>query len=142
MSRFLAITIYVILMLCRLYNRFRSLSSNISIITFYSAQVQTIRKLAPGCGTTVATVDSYQGSEADIVLVSLVRSNRSGDVGFVKDYQRLNVALTRAKHCCILIGNANTLATSKSDDLKALVADAKERCCVVDAAQLNYDKIV
>lgn len=70
-----------------------------------------------------------------------MRSNSSGDVGFVKDYQRLNVALTRAKHCCILIGSANTLKASKSDDLKEMVADAIHRRCIVDAARLNFDQI-
>lgn len=55
------------------------------------------------------TVDSFQGSECDVVILSFVRSNSRGSVGFVKGYQRLNVALTRAKHLLICVGCAETL---------------------------------
>ena len=58
----------------------------------------------------VYTVDSYQGSENDIVIISFVRSNSTGRLGFIKDFQRLNVALTRAKHMLICLGDVHTLA--------------------------------
>jgi AAA domain len=57
----------------------------------------------------VSTVDNYQGEEADIVLVSLVRSNDSGAIGFLKEPQRVNMLLSRAKLGLILIGNSETL---------------------------------
>ena len=60
-----------------------------------------------------ATVDNFQGEESDIVLISLVRSNSDGDVGFLKEPERVNVLLSRAKHGMIIIGNANTLLASK-----------------------------
>ena len=49
-------------------------------------------------GPLVLTVDSFQGSEADVVILSFVRNNAHGDIGFLRGFQRLNVALTRAKH--------------------------------------------
>ena len=58
----------------------------------------------------VYTVDSFQGSENDIVIISFVRSNSAGRLGFIKDFQRLNVALTRAKHMLICLGDVHTLA--------------------------------
>ena len=60
-------------------------------------------------GVRVSTVDNYQGEEARIVLVSLVRSNDSRDIGFLKRPQRVNVLLSRAHDCLILFGNADTL---------------------------------
>lgn len=62
-----------------------------------------------GDGLRVMTVDSFQGSECDVVILSFVRSNARGSVGFVSNFQRLNVALTRAKHLLISVGCANTL---------------------------------
>ena len=65
----------------------------------------------PRVGVRVSTVDNYQGEEARIVLVSLVRSNTHGQIGFLKEAQRVNVLLSRARDCLILIGNADTLRT-------------------------------
>lgn len=107
----------------------------IGIISFYSAQVSIISQLLRKSGVElnsrislkVMTVDGYQGSEADIVILSFVRSNRKNCVGFLKDFQRLNVALTRAKHHLIMIGDAGTLELSDCVDLTELVADVKKR---------------
>jgi hypothetical protein len=75
----------------------------------------------------VHTVDSFQGAEADVVVVSAVRCNGSGTVGFLADKRRLNVALTRAKRVLVFVGCLDTLEKSGSPDLVSLVADAKRR---------------
>mmetsp|Transcript_808 Transcript_808/g.1380 ORF Transcript_808/g.1380 Transcript_808/m.1380 type:complete len:536 (+) Transcript_808:115-1722(+) len=100
---------------------------SVCVITFYAAQVTCIQKclrqqqqvlaekrvsggVGGYCGDVkVLTVDSFQGSEADCVIVSFVRSNNDSRVGFVKDFQRLNVALTRARHLLLAVGNRKTL---------------------------------
>ncbi len=61
----------------------------------------------------VATIDNYQGEEAKIVLVSLVRSNRLGQIGFLKEPERVNVMLSRARECEIIFGNRATLEEAK-----------------------------
>jgi AAA domain len=59
-----------------------------------------------------SSVDNFQGEESDIVVISLVRSNKHGGIGFLKEEQRVNVMLSRARHGMIVIGNADTLRTS------------------------------
>ncbi len=58
----------------------------------------------------ISTIDSFQGQEAETIFLSLVRSNDGGDIGFLKDYRRMNVAITRAKQAMIVIGDSSTLA--------------------------------
>ena len=90
------------------------LRKQVCVITFYSGQVLCINRALRTSGlgrdgVRVMTVDSFQGSECDVVLLSFVRSNIRGNVGFVKDFQRLNVALTRARHLLVCVGCAQTL---------------------------------
>lgn len=59
-------------------------------------------------------IDNYQGEEKDIVIASLVRSNKRGDIGFMAQQHRLNVLLSRARHGLILIGNGETFRNSPS----------------------------
>lgn len=108
----------------------------IRIITFYQGQVSVMRRLLNQHGlgqVLVSTVDSSQGCEADIVIVSFVRSNDNhGSIrrtaGFLADDRRINVALTRARYQLICLGNAHgTLSQSGATTLKAIVDDAKER---------------
>jgi ATP-dependent RNA/DNA helicase IGHMBP2 len=79
---------------------------NIAVITPYRAQVKALLELE--CKAN--TIDSFQGQEADIIILSLVRSNPSGECGFLKDERRLNVALTRAKQKLIVVGDSATVA--------------------------------
>ena len=107
-----------------------NLASHLVVITFYAAQQQRIRASAAASAMpelVVHTVDSFQGSEAAIVLCSCVRSNRQGRVGFLADPRRLNVALTRAMHSLIIVGSLSTLEASDSPDLRAMVEDAVAR---------------
>ena len=78
--------------------------SNIVVISPYSAQCQLLKKEIPN--VDVHTVDSFQGKEADVIILTTVRVGSS--VGFWSDYRRLNVALTRAKHVLRVVGNVAT----------------------------------
>lgn len=55
------------------------------------------------------TIDGFQGSQKDVIIISLVRSNNSRGIGFLKDEKRLNVAITRAQYNLIIVGNIDTL---------------------------------
>ena len=109
--------------------------NRIRVITFYQAQVNEIRKRLSRLGlqnVLISTVDSSQGCEADIVIISFVRG---ATIGFLSDYRRLNVALTRAKHQLVCVGDVRTLATLSSEKaavVSQLAKDAIERGCVVD----------
>ncbi len=61
----------------------------------------------------IQTIDSFQGQERDAIIVSLVRSNQKSEIGFLKDYRRMNVAMTRAKHKLLLIGDSSTLGNDR-----------------------------
>lgn len=115
-------------------------SQRVLVISFYAAQVHLIQKLLEQKGGGVAkikvsTVDGVQGGEADIVIVSFVRKNDSGRVGFVSDRQRLNVALSRAKHQLLLVGSVSTLRSSRlrgeQDSLARLVVELEKKSAVV-----------
>ncbi|TIB82787.1 P-loop containing nucleoside triphosphate hydrolase protein [Wallemia mellicola] len=85
--------------------------SQIAIITPYQAQVghlnNAVKPQFPGC--EIGSVDGVQGREQEVVIMSLVRSNESGEVGFLKEERRLNVAMTRAKRQLIIVGNSATI---------------------------------
>ena len=79
---------------------------DIGIISPYADQVKIIQENTP---VEVKTVDGFQGREKEIIIISTVRSNENGNIGFLKDLRRLNVAITRAKRKLIIIGNKDTL---------------------------------
>ncbi|MEX1238559.1 MAG: AAA domain-containing protein [Cyclobacteriaceae bacterium] len=89
------------------------------IITPYSAQVDQLHKLAEASTIleplyrfiTINTVDAFQGQERDVIAISFVRSNENGDVGFLADIRRTNVAMTRARKKLIMIGDSATLSS-------------------------------
>ena len=84
---------------------------DVGVISPYSGQVRLIRQLFDEAvdGLEIKSVDGYQGREKEIIVLSTVRSNTEGNVGFLSDYRRLNVALTRAKRGLIVIGDDRTL---------------------------------
>lgn len=82
---------------------------NIGIIATYADQVRLIDNKTK---VDVKSADGFQGGERDIIIVSLVRSNEEGKIGFLKDLKRLNVLLTRAKKKLIIIGNRKTLESN------------------------------
>lgn len=103
----------------------------IRILTFYTGQVRAIRHELGSQGLQhihVATVDSSQGSESDVIIVSFVRSRSdNGKIGFLQDNRRICVAITRAKHKLFCIGNAQTLENSGVATVQSLVNDARSR---------------
>ncbi|KAF8077354.1 hypothetical protein N665_1044s0014 [Sinapis alba] len=80
----------------------------------------------------VRSVDGFQGGEEDVIIISTVRSNSNGKIGFLSNRQRANVALTRARHCLWVVGNERTLTMSGSVWTK-LIRDSKRRGCFYDA---------
>ncbi|CAN1804450.1 Probable helicase MAGATAMA 3 [Linum perenne] len=108
---------------------------SIGVISPYAAQAIAIRKKLPekyektdGFSVKVKSVDGFQGGEEDIIIISTVRCNKSGAIGFLSNAQRTNVALTRARHCLWILGCATTLINSESV-WQRLVHDAKARNC-------------
>lgn len=80
----------------------------VAVITPYAAQARLLKPQIPK-GMEVGTVDGFQGREKEIVIVSLVRSNEKGEVGFLSDTRRMNVAMTRARRLLIVIGDSATI---------------------------------
>jgi superfamily I DNA and/or RNA helicase len=93
-------------------------SFRIGIISPYKAQVQTLREFLQDSPMlesykrhiSVNTVDGFQGQEREVIYISMVRSNMRGDIGFLKDIRRMNVALTRAKRKLVVVGDSATIA--------------------------------
>ncbi|CAK4146097.1 unnamed protein product [Aphanomyces euteiches] len=81
-----------------------------------------VLKRARDC-VRLATVDNFQGNEAQLVIVSTVRSNQKGQTGFLKVFNRVNVMLSRAKHAMILLGSASTIRRSKNAEMFNKVLD-------------------
>jgi superfamily I DNA and/or RNA helicase len=85
-----------------------------AIISPYRAQVELLQKeFASAPGVSVNTIDSFQGQERDVVYISLVRSNDKSEIGFLRDYRRMNVAMTRARMKLVMIGDSATLGNDK-----------------------------
>jgi len=91
-------------------------SPSIGIISPYREQVLYIREQvndffddASHIQMDINTIDSFQGQERDVIYISLVRSNEKGEIGFLKDYRRMNVAMTRARKKLVVIGDSATL---------------------------------
>jgi predicted DNA helicase len=90
---------------------------SIGIIAPYKEQLEAIRQAVENAGSvpfiqqlSINTVDSFQGQERDIILISMTRSNPDNRIGFLSEIRRMNVAMTRAKKKLIIIGDSSTLA--------------------------------
>ncbi|XP_060187254.1 uncharacterized protein LOC132616693 isoform X2 [Lycium barbarum] len=112
---------------------------SIGVISPYAAQVLAIQdRLGQKYNNhahfevNVKTVDRFQGGENDIVIISTVRSNRDGSIGFLSSLHWTNVALTRARHCLWILGNEQMMLDSNTI-WEALVLDAKDRLCFFHA---------
>lgn len=79
-----------------------------AFISPYAGQVTAAKEILPK-EMRISTIDSFQGQENEIIILSLVRSNDDGDIGFLKDYRRMNVAITRAKEQLFVIGDSATI---------------------------------
>ncbi|XP_050226216.1 uncharacterized protein LOC126676130 [Mercurialis annua] len=112
---------------------------SVGVIAPYKAQVFAIQEkfgktfdTDSGFSVSVSSIEGFQGGEKDIIIISTVRCNSMGLVGFLSDPQRTNVALTRARHCLWIVGNGATLDNSGSV-WKRLIDDAKARECFHNA---------
>ncbi|XP_031618979.1 NFX1-type zinc finger-containing protein 1 [Contarinia nasturtii] len=114
-------------------------TSQVTILTTYSGQLHEIRKLMRAQhllrGIRAAVVDNYQGEECDIILLSFVRSNEEGNIGFLKDSHRVNVALSRARKGLYCIGNFDCLA-EKSSLWKKLLTDLTTQDAIGNALEI------
>jgi ATP-dependent RNA/DNA helicase IGHMBP2 len=90
------------------------LENTYGIISPYRLQVKFIKDhLQDLIQNNINTIDSFQGQERDIIIISLVRSNERSEIGFLNDYRRMNVAMTRAKKKLIIIGDSSTIGRDK-----------------------------
>jgi DNA polymerase III delta prime subunit len=85
-------------------------AGHIAVIAPYAAQVRLLRELLSEDGLEVDSVDGFQGREKEAVVISLVRSNPEGEIGFLGDVRRMNVAMTRARRKLLVVGDSATLS--------------------------------
>ena len=121
-------------------------AKDIVVISPYAAQVRLLRSMiaetledfADDRVVDVSSVDSFQGREAECVIISTVRSNGAGRVGFLSDSRRMNVAVTRGKRQVAIIGDDQTI---KSDDfLRRLVDHIESAGLFIPQAELFSQK--
>ena len=106
--------------LLKIYEQELCLNSQISlgILSPYSAQTYKLKQsfyqylTKQNLNLEINTIDSFQGSEREVIFLSLVRSNENGEIGFLNDYRRMNVALTRAKENLLIVGDSQTISVS------------------------------
>lgn len=87
---------------------------SVGIISPYRAQVELLKELWTSDEILkISTIDGFQGQERDLIIISLVRSNPKSEIGFLSDYRRMNVALTRARKKLVVIGDSATIGNDK-----------------------------
>ncbi|KAG7817540.1 hypothetical protein KL928_003439 [Ogataea angusta] len=117
---------------------------DIGIISPYSAQVSNLRRLLreetehPLPDIEISTVDGFQGREKEVIILSLVRSNDSHDVGFLNDHRRMNVSISRAKRQLCVVGDMETISESNVVFLKQWCEWCEENADIryVDVSEL------
>ncbi|MCU0915685.1 MAG: AAA domain-containing protein [Planctomycetes bacterium] len=85
-------------------------ATDIAVIAPYAAQVRLLRERLSTPGVEIDSVDGFQGREKEAVVISLVRSNPQGEIGFLQDVRRMNVAMTRARRRLLVVGDSATLS--------------------------------
>ncbi|KAG0463290.1 hypothetical protein HPP92_019359 [Vanilla planifolia] len=127
---------FILLMYHKLVSQFSSLrsSSQLAIISPYRYQVKLLRERFQATFgersdevVDINTVDGFQGREKDMAIFSCVRSNSGKGIGFLSDFRRMNVGITRARSSVLVVGSASTLM--QDDHWSNLVNNAKERGC-------------
>jgi len=108
---------------------------DMGIITPYNDQVDLIKRMLQSENLQVSSVDGFQGKEKELIIVSLVRSNKEFELGFLEDIRRLNVSITRAKRKLVVI--ANSITISDNEFYLKLVQHFKEKGLYVDATYLK-----
>ena len=114
--------------------------SDIGIITPYAAQVTILRQKRDALfmmtegSIEISTVDGFQGREKEVIIISCVRSNDDHDVGFLQDSRRMNVAVTRARRLCIVVGDSETI--ERDTMLASMVSHFEENGETLSAAQI------
>ena len=99
-----------------------------AVIVPYQAQVEWIRELitmslGADAADSVGTVDAFQGGERDLIVYGCTRSNARGDIGFLREQRRLNVAITRARRQLVLVGDTTTLTQASDEPFAGLMRD-------------------
>jgi superfamily I DNA and/or RNA helicase len=89
-------------------------STSIGVITPYQSQKKQIDLLVNNSLVVVNTVDSFQGQEKDVIIVSTVRGNGRGSIGFLSDDRRTNVTLTRGRYLLVVVGNSRTIGSCET----------------------------
>ena len=113
---------------------------DIGIISCYWAQVAHIREALEELDdeyatATVRTIDGYQGKEKDVIIISFARSNCSFNLGMMEDVRRINVAITRARRLCCIVGDSNTF--SYDENYEVLLKGLRKKKCVVSLRQFQ-----
>ena len=126
--------VYIIEIILSKYLNLGIKAEDIGIITPYWSQVAVLRETFGDIPKLdISTVDGFQGCEKELIIISFVRSNPEKKVGFLSEIRRINVTVTRAKRCCFVIGDIETL--SSDENIKSFVDFCQRNSVIVDAEE-------